>query len=250
MQHAGTHQARHSLGHGLELQVVARGVLEKHGPLLARLSREAQVRLHKEGDTRSFEARCQGVEVINGHAHAKVGHRHHVLVHVVEVVCTHQRRQGQGAQSSRPKAATLAGCVGQPACVLRQWCSLVLNIALAPCCDAHLCLCRSCLQSASQVDAHRDSSRSMCCRSGRGQHSQGYRSSRSLQHKRALYRATNTGLPGAASLFTLKHTSIKLPRSVEAADRHGNVKRCKGCRRGCGSPSGDRRHPQRFQGNS
>lgn len=37
---------KHSLGHGLELQVVARWVLEKHCPLLARLPWEAQVRLN------------------------------------------------------------------------------------------------------------------------------------------------------------------------------------------------------------
>lgn len=54
------------VGHCFELQVVARWILEEHRELLARQSRESQVRLNDELYVALLQSFAEGVELFNG----------------------------------------------------------------------------------------------------------------------------------------------------------------------------------------
>mmetsp|Transcript_17687 Transcript_17687/g.40831 ORF Transcript_17687/g.40831 Transcript_17687/m.40831 type:complete len:244 (+) Transcript_17687:267-998(+) len=72
--------------HGLELEVVARGVLEEHCPLLARHPLEPQVRLDDELDARVAHLVRKGLPLLFVEGKPKVRNRHLIPVDRVIVV--------------------------------------------------------------------------------------------------------------------------------------------------------------------
>mmetsp|Transcript_15712 Transcript_15712/g.39190 ORF Transcript_15712/g.39190 Transcript_15712/m.39190 type:complete len:259 (+) Transcript_15712:171-947(+) len=75
------------VGHGLELNGIVGGVMEKHGPLLTRLALEPEVRLNDKLEAGPCpEAGGQRMELVHRQRHTKVWHRHCIAIHRIRAV--------------------------------------------------------------------------------------------------------------------------------------------------------------------
>lgn len=72
--------------HGLEFEVVPRGIFEEHGPLFPRLALESKMRLNNELDTGISYALGQRMELFFGQSQPNVRHGNLVSVHGIEVI--------------------------------------------------------------------------------------------------------------------------------------------------------------------